>query len=299
MSDLVFHETPTLRSPRLVLALAGWPDAAQIATRAALILQQRLDATRLAEIRPDDFYNFADARPTTVIRDGRIQGLSFPANDFHYWRNPGEGSDLIIFVGTEPHLQWRRYVAAILDLAEAQGVTGIWALGGLYDNVPHTRPPRLSSVCEGPGLRERLAAQGIVFSDYEGPSSLHTALIAWGRAKRLPVVSLWGHAPSYAQLTWNPMVTAALLRTLTRLLDLSIDLREVETAAAYLEKALDQLVAQNPEVAEMLEKLEASYGPTETHRPSEPSPMSEKILREVEEILRQHDDPASGGDDLS
>jgi proteasome assembly chaperone (PAC2) family protein len=296
VSDIVYHESVRLRSPRLVLAFGGWPDAAQVATRAASLLQEGLGATRFAEILADDFYDFTEARPTVVIRDGRIQGLSYPENDFYFWRNPGEGSDLIVFVGTEPQLQWRRYVGAVLDLASAQGVTAIFALGGLYDNVPHTRPPRLSSVCESTALRERLAAIGVIFSDYEGPSSMHTALLAECRNRRLPAASLWGHAPSYAQLSWNPAVTVSLLDALGRLLDVQIDLDEVRSAATYLGKALDQLAAQDPEVSEMLAKLEASYGPEETRRPSEPPAVSEKILHEVEEILRRHENGGSDDD---
>jgi proteasome assembly chaperone (PAC2) family protein len=296
VSDLILHESVRLRSPRLVLALGGWPDAAQVATRAASLLHEGLGAIRFAEIRTDDFYDFSNARPTAVIRDGRIQALSYPENDFYYWRNPGAGSDLIVFVGTEPNLQWRRYVEAIIDLAEAQGVTELFALGGLYDNVPHTRPPRLSSVCESVALRERLAANDVVFSDYEGPSSLHTALLAACRGRRLSAASLWGHAPSYAQLSWNPTVTVALLEKLGRLLDVRIDLDEVRGAAAYLGKALDQLAARDPQVSEMLEKLEESYGPEETLRPSEPPAVSEKILREVEEILRQHENGEADDD---
>ncbi len=290
LSDLIVHEQPELRAPRLVAAFSGWPDAAQVATRAVAYLREELHAARLAEVRGDDFYSFATSRPETVIRDGRIEALRFPTNAFDYWRNPEAPEDLILFAGVEPHLQWHRYVGAVLDLAQAHGVTAIYLLGGLYDNVPHTRPVRISSVVEDEGLRQRLTEAGVVFSSYEGPSSLHTALVVGARARHLPVASLWGHSPGYAQVTWNPRVSCALLETLEQLLGVTVDLTEARRAATYLDEALDKLVARNAQVRALIRKLEQSYGPTESRRPKEPPRVSESILREVEEILRRHDE---------
>jgi proteasome assembly chaperone (PAC2) family protein len=306
-ADVVYLEAPEtiqLRAPRVVVALAGWPDAAQVATRAALFLQDGLEAVRFAELRADDFHDYTASRPTVAIEDGHVKGLSYPKGDFYYWRNPApDGGDLIIFVGTEPQLHWRRYVAALLDVFVAQGAVALYALGGLYDDVPHTRPPRLSSTCDGAALRARLAARGVVFSDYEGPASLHTALVAECRARRLPAASLWGHAPGYAHLTWNPLVTVALLDLLGQLLNLPLDLDEVRSAADYLKRALDQLATSDPRIGAMLAKLEASYDSDETRSateaplggsPSAELSVSDRVLREIEEILRQNGEADSG-----
>lgn len=289
MSDLIVHERPELRSPRLVAAFAGWPDAAETATRAASILRDRLGARRFAELQSEDFHSLTTTRPLTVIRDGRIRALRFPSTDFHYWRNPTVPQDLIFVVGVEPDLQWRRYVGAILDLAQEQGVVAIYVLGGLYDNVPHTRPVRVSAVVEDSALRQRLAEAGIVFSDYEGPCAVHTALLYGSRARRIPSASLWGHAPAYARLSWNPKVTDALLRILTSILEVEADLTELRAAARWLAAALDRLAAQNPQMGTLIRQLEQDYGPSEGERPAQPPEVSESILREVEEILRRHE----------
>ena len=70
-----------------------------------------------------------------------------------------------------------------VDEDGAQGAVALYALGGLYDDVPHTRPVRLSSTCDGAALRARLKALGVTFSDYEGPASLHSALLAECRTR--------------------------------------------------------------------------------------------------------------------
>lgn len=296
--DVVYLEEPEsiqLRAPRVVVALTGWPDAAQVASRAALFLQEGLEVVHFAELHAEEFHDYTTSRPTVAIVDGRVKGISYPRGDFYYWRNPApDGGDLIVFVGSEPQLRWQRYIAALLDVAVGQGAVALYALGGLYDDVPHTRPPRLSSTCEGAALRARLRALGIVFSDYEGPASLHTALVAECRARRLPAASIWGHAPSYAQLSWNPLVTVALLDALGRLLNLPLDLDEVRSAADHLKRALDGLSGSDPQIGAMLAKLEASFDSDEG-QPASEEPVSERVLREVEEILRRHGESDGGG----
>ncbi len=297
MSDLIYGERPELRAPRMVVAFAGWPDAAGAASRAVALLVDRLGGIRFAELPGEDFYSPLVLRPTTRIRAGRIEELTYPTGEFHYWRNPDAPSDLILFAGVEPHFQWRRYVGAILEVARGHGVTALYALGGLYDNVPHTRPVRISAVAEDSELRQALAAAGVVFADYEGPSSLHSTLAVEARARQVPVVSLWGHAPAYAQLSWSPRVTLALLELLGGILGIAPDLEEVRAAATYLDESLDKLAAQNPQVRALIRKLEQGYGPEETRRPAETPEVHPSILREVEEILRRHEADAGGQED--
>jgi len=65
--NLVLQQRPELGSPRLVAASAGWPDAAESATRAVSFLREHLGAVKLAEIRPDTFFDLTDARPKVIV----------------------------------------------------------------------------------------------------------------------------------------------------------------------------------------------------------------------------------------
>jgi proteasome assembly chaperone (PAC2) family protein len=295
VDDLIVHERPDLRAPRMVVAFGGWPDAAGVATRAVQTLVEQLGGTRFAEIPSEDFYSLAVIRPTTKIRDGRIESLAYPSTEFHYWRNPSTSGDLILLAGLEPHLQWRRYVEAILTLAADTGVTTLFALGGLYDSVSHTRPVRVSGVVEDADLRAKLGKLGFALTDYEGPSSLHTTLLVECRARGIAAASLWGHVPSYAQLSWNPRVSAGLLKPLVELLGIEVDLAPLQTAATFLDQALDRLARQNPQIRALISRLEESYGAAE-ETTSSPGPISKNILREVEEILRRGEGTPDEGD---
>ena len=126
----------------------------------------------------------------------------------------------------------------------------------------------------------------MIFTEYEGPSSMHTTLLVESRDRGLPTASLWGHSPAYAQLSWNPRVSAGLAALLAKVLEIEVDLEPLQVAATYLDEALDKLARQNPQVQGLLRRLEESYGAVPEQGAALP-PISDSVLREVEEILRR------------
>ncbi len=73
-------EPPELRSPVLVAAFAGWNDAASAATTALEAVAVSLDADRVAEIDPEDFYDFQVTRPTIRMTEGQAREVDWPDN---------------------------------------------------------------------------------------------------------------------------------------------------------------------------------------------------------------------------
>ena len=55
---LRYHVHPELDDPVLVLAFAGWNDASEAATGAVQYINDELRAVPLAEVDPEDFYDF-------------------------------------------------------------------------------------------------------------------------------------------------------------------------------------------------------------------------------------------------
>jgi proteasome assembly chaperone (PAC2) family protein len=289
---LTIDEHPTLRSPTLVAAFAGWPDAGEVASGSLRYLLRKLRARKFAAIDPEEFYDFTDVRPHTVLVRPWEREIRWPSNEFHYWRQEG-GPDLVLFLGREPSLRWKTYVETLLTMAELCGVRRVLTLGGTFDSVPHTGEPRVSGTSVDPDLRRALQALGITASTYQGPTSIHSAVLDACRRRGLPAGSLWGHAPHYLQATPNVKVCYGVLRRLAALLDLAIDLEEIREAAQALEARVEQLLAENPDLRDYVRQLEAQGAPAgrgEADSP-EPGPLEppspEAVLRELEEFLRQ------------
>jgi proteasome assembly chaperone (PAC2) family protein len=290
---LKIQELPSLRSPILVAAFAGWPDAAEVASGTARFLSRKLRARRFAEIDPEEFYVFTETRPNTVILAPGQRALEWPANELFYWRNPSGERDLIILQGREPNLNWHEYVEIILNLAARLEVSQVIALGGTYDAVSHRGPVSLSGNATTTDLREALEGFGITSSSYEGPSSVQSALLDACKDRDLKAASLWGHAPHYVRSAPNPKVSFAMLRVLRTFLGVELDLTELEVAGEALEAKVDAAMRENPELRDYVEQLDILDEPVPEPTVedmmadlpiSRPDPA--EVMRELEELLK-------------
>jgi len=294
LDALNIQELPSLRSPILIAAFAGWPDAAEVASGTARFLSRKLRAKRFAEIDPEEFYVFTETRPNTVILAPGQRALEWPANEFFSWHNTSGERDIVILQGREPNLNWREYVDIILDLAGRLGVSQVIALGGTYDAVSHRGKVSMSGHATSTDLRDALAEFGITASSYEGPSSVQSALLEACRERNLLAASLWGHAPHYVRAAPNPKVSHAMLRVLRTLLGVTLDLTELEVAGEALEAKVDAAMLENPELRDYVEQLDIVSEPV-----PEPTvedlmadlplsrPDQAELMRELEEILNQ------------
>jgi proteasome assembly chaperone (PAC2) family protein len=290
---LTVDELPELRSPTMVVAFAGWPDAGEVASGSMRYLLRKLRARKFASIDPEEFYDFTETRPTTKLRTPWQRDVRWPRNEFHYYVRRGEGCDFVLFLGREPNLRWRTYIDVVLGLAERCGVERLVSLGGTFDQVTHTGEPRVSGTAVDPMLRQAMQGMGLSPSRYEGPTSIHSALGDACQQRGLPAGSLWGHAPHYLQAAPNVKVCYGMLRKLSVLLDLTVDLEELRRAAEALEVRVERLLADNAELREYVRQLDAGElpgadedAPADDAPPPEiPSP--EAVVAELEEFLRQ------------
>ncbi len=284
MSDLLLEADVQLRQPALVAAFTGWPDAVEASSRVVDYLCEKLDATRVGTIRSDGFYDLSSARPQVVIRGGVMRGLEYPGTTIYAWRNPQTiGQDLLLLAAVEPGLRWPIYVDAVLDLIARCEVRAVYSLGSLFDGVSHTRPPRVSMAAAQPELRRSMARLGISPVNYEGPGSIHTALLDGCRTRNVPAASFWGHVPAYAQLSWNPRVTLALLETVLALIEMPLDVHELRNQAAQVDELLDRLVEADGDLQRQVQGYERRQ---DKDAPSGSLPSADAILSQVEEFLR-------------
>ena len=79
---------PTLRRPVLVAAFEGWNDAGDAATDAVEHLAEQWGAVALAELDPDDYYDFQVNRPTVSLVDGLTRSISWPTTRVFTCRPP-------------------------------------------------------------------------------------------------------------------------------------------------------------------------------------------------------------------
>ena len=288
-SPLVFEGlSADLRQPVLLVAFAGWNDAAESATSAARFLSQRWSARRIAQILPEEFFHFGLTRPEVRIQEGtQTREIRWPANEFFLSQEPSLPRDAIVLVGIEPHLKWRTFCGYVLEAARRLRVTTVITLGALLADVPHTRPVRVTGVSQDPELAARLRTSP---TRYEGPTGIIGVLNDACRREGLEVVSLWANVPHYVSEVSNPHAILALVRRVLDFLEWHTDLGEVEESAKEFDRQLARILQQKPEVARYIEELERRDAKTEAAEggPAADLPGSAQLIREVEQFLREH-----------
>lgn len=254
MSVLTINEIPTLTEPVLIVAFAGWNDAGGAATHAAQFLVQQLHAHRFAGIDPEEFYNFSETRPHVRLRDGLYREITWPANDFFSSTAPVLPHGLVIGIGIEPHLKWKTYSAAILDLAKQCGVKMVLTLGALLADVAYSRPVRVVGFASDPALAARLQ---LTSSRYEGPTGIVGVFNDVCRQAGLPSASFWANVPHYISAAPNPKAALALVNRVETFLHFTIDATELQNQSFVFDAKVAQAIVENPQMAAYVRQLEA------------------------------------------
>jgi proteasome assembly chaperone (PAC2) family protein len=99
----------------------------------------------------------------------------------------------------------------------------------------------------------------------------------------IPTVSLWAACPHYVASPPNPKATLALLTRLEDLLGGPIDLGDLPARAELWERSVDDLAADDPDVAEYISNLETASDARE------PEPSGDAIAAEFQRYLRRRD----------
>lgn len=269
-------DAPKLRSPILIAAFEGWNDAGEAASYAAGYLSRQWGALPFAEIDPDEFFDFTEVRPEVSLVDGRTRQVLWPATSFSIARSLTGGPDLVIVKGPEPHLRWRTYTDAMVELVELLGVELVVTLGAYLSEVTHGRQVPVNATSSDPKLAED---HGLSPSLYEGPTGIVGVLSAAFGEAGIPSMSVWASVPCYS-LPTSPKAALALVRVVSRLVDREVDEEEISAEAAEYEERMDELVAEDENVAEYVARIE------EMEEAIGAELSAEGLTEEIERFLR-------------
>lgn len=254
---------PTVEGATLVLAFSGWMDGGDVSTGTVERLVDLLKARPFAEIDPEPFYiyNFPGPmevaslfRPQVEVSGGLVKKIKMPQNRFFCH----EAGNLILFIGKEPNLYWRNFGRCIFELADRVGVEQILFVGSFGGSVPHTREPRLFVSCTNAGILAEMERFGLRPSDYKGPGSFTSYLMASAASEGIAMTSLVAEIPGYLQGV-NPLCIAAVTRQLAKILQLSLDSDALRSASTEWELQVSSIVEQDAELTQEVRRLEEEY----------------------------------------
>jgi proteasome assembly chaperone (PAC2) family protein len=278
-------DLPHLRSPVMVCAFRGWNDAAAAASTALTAVANSLDADLVAQVDPEEFFDFQSTRPTISMDEGQTRQIEWPENNVFAVRVPSADRDLVLLDGTEPNLRWRTFSETIATVADALGVEMVITLGALIAEVSHTLPVPITGLASSAELVEELELER---SSYEGPTGIVGVVHDLCRRNGIDSASLWAAVPHYVAAVPNPKAALALLRRLEGLTGIAVEASELEEETADYEEQIGRAVAANPEIEELVSRIEAEQ--VDLLDEEGDLPNADTLAREFQRFLRQRGD---------
>ncbi|MEN9687802.1 MAG: hypothetical protein RL381_814 [Actinomycetota bacterium] len=270
----------------MIVAFSGWNDAGEAATGAAshllgawTDLASDVVPELIADVDPEDFYDFQVNRPMVYVDDSSIRSLTWPGTQVFGLRIPNLDRDLVIVRGVEPSMKWKTFAADLLDLADDLEVEMMITIGSMLADAPHTRPITVSGSGAHPEIAQRL---GVAISKYEGPTGILGVIQDACVRRGIDAISLWAAIPHYASTSPSPKATLALINAIEDFLEIALPQGDLLEESREWEDEVTEMAKEDSEVAEYVKALEESKDSSDM-----PEATGESIARELERFLRR------------
>ena len=239
MKSLVkFHAYPRLNSPNM---LAAWPGVGNVATIVAAYLEKKLGFKELGEIEASHFFD-----PIGVlVKNNVVEAPQFPRSKFYYWKNKKGGSDIILFVGEDqPAAKGYDLAHCVLDVCVKYQVSRVYTCAAAMTRIHHTESPGVLGVATSRQATADLKKYDLIPASNLQIAGLNGLLLGVAKERGIEGICLLGEVPAYATRIQNPMAALAVLKVLTVMLGVEIDLDELAQLAGEARERMKQVASQ-------------------------------------------------------
>ncbi|MDF3050913.1 MAG: hypothetical protein K0R87_2551 [Pseudonocardia sp.] len=283
---------PTLVEPVMVAAFEGWNDAGEAASTALEHLELTWDATPLASIDPEDYYDFQVTRPHVRLAGGVTRRIEWQTTRLSVAQLPGTDRHVVLVNGIEPNLRWRSFCRELLGHVERLGVTKVITLGALLTDTPHTRPTPVTGTSYDTASASEMRVEP---ASYQGPTGIvgvfQNACVEAG----VPAVSFWAAVPHYVSQARVPKAAVALLHRIEEVLDVEVPLGGLPEQAEEWERTVSEMAEADDEVREYVRQLEEQAEADATDADTLSKASGDEIAADFERYLRRRGTGGAAG----
>lgn len=232
-----------LRDPWLI---AAWPGLGGVAVVAATYLIRGLQAQRARTLPGEGFFDLHHID----VKDGIASTPRLPGGYFYEWRNPGEGPDLLIFIGeAQPQVGGGRLCREILEHAASRGVRRILSFAALGTQLHPSSDSRVHAVATDREVLSEITRHGAVPLREGQIGGLNGVLLGVGEGQGFAGVCLMAEIPYFAGGVPNPKASRAALEIFSAVTGVELDLTSLDEQAEQVDQQLLQLLERLQEQA--------------------------------------------------
>lgn len=255
-SNLTIHldqlEAP---EPVLVHGLTGFMDAG---SAGALVVRHLIDSLAhrvVAEWNIDGLFDYRARRPRTIFNADRYTSVELPRLRLLEIKD-ATGRPFLLLEGVEPDLGWQSVVADVIALVDKYRVSLVVGAHAIPWPAPHTRPMQVTAHGTDPEL---LVGNQPWVGELTVPGSLTGFLeYSLGQAGH-KAVGYAAHVPHYLVNTEYVPAAMALLSRIEKAAGLALGIEALLDPCAGVNAAIDEEVASQPELQELISGLEQQY----------------------------------------
>lgn len=240
MNELIkLYARPKLNAPNL---LAAWPGVGNVAIIVATYLTSKLEFKELAEIQPAGFFD-----PTGVlVEDSIIEAPHFPQSKFFYRKNTKTGgSDLILFMGDDqPPTKGYELANCVLDIGMRFHIQRVYTCAAALTRIHHTEQPKVWGVGTNQAVVQELKRLNLKQKGNLQIAGLNGLLLGVAKEREIDGMCLLGEVPMYASRMPNPMAALAVIKVLSRMLEIEVDTVELARLAEETREKMKQAAAE-------------------------------------------------------
>lgn len=235
-TKIILLEKPKLKNP---IFIEGLPGVGNVGRVAAGYLVDELKAKKFAELISSHFM------PIVIIPQGST--VEMVKAEFFYWKSKEGKNDLIIMIGDSQSIDPEGHyeiVEEIIRFLKKMKVKEIFALAGLNIGVD-TEKPKVVGAVNDPRLEKKYKKYNIVFESSKRVGTIVGAAgLFLGIAKYygIPATCLMGETSGMPFLP-DPKSAEAVLRVLTQILNLKIDISKLEEEVKKMKEFMQKIEA--------------------------------------------------------
>ena len=250
---MVFTEIVRTEDIKLkdAILLEGLPGVGNVGKLAAMHLIEELKAKKCMEIYSSHF------PPQVLINEDGIVNLV--NNELYYYNGKGKERDLLFLVGEYQGMDSSGQYdlcQKLIDLVKEMGVTTIYTLGG-YGLGKLVPDPRVLGAATSNDIVKLFKKADVEFIDGEPGAGIVGAsglLLGLGKLQGIHGGCLMGETSGYMV---DPKSASVVLKSLQKLLGVSIDLSELEERAKQVDSITNQL--KDIETSDKEERSDVNY----------------------------------------
>jgi len=269
---------------RAVLGFSGWPDAGKLIeftlNQLKILIPHNLGATWDL----DGYWHADSIRPQITVRHGQIQQMEWPSFDFFVRDGRNPKKSVVFGNGPEPSVLWKPFARELVGTLKGWGCREILLLGSLLDQVFHDEVV-ISAVVQDPESYNKVRELGCELIEYNGPSAIHSAIVAEAQESNIRCISFWAHLPFYLSGP-HEMIAAELLRILASFLGTELPTDDLKKAWQKRKQQIEQMLLQDQSLRQALESIKKQ-------KVMSRSGLTSKVVH-FEDFLKRRNDPEQG-----